>query len=578
MKTKIISIIVFGFLFTTSSFYAQYVIKGKVLGYDGNPMIKADIQQYSNRFASDSIVRKFPVNRDGTFIINLPRPNFLRLRFCGVNHQPYILYNRRGGIYIDQKDTVELNIQLSPYIIKEEIKKVTIETNYNPVSRKFLKSYEAELQKDSTYIAEIETEEKTLKYEVSGLTTDKRTINGTQADDYEVDEGGDYLSVINVTGKNKIKIEFDLKKIRQKVKPPIFEIVKAPDHTKKFKVVNDDYNKRWEKHVKAMEEDRKTRKNRYDASASDNYNWKKDLDELEDKIRNEKDEFLRKAWQISRYAIVLSDSWSKRKDNVSKELAQMSLSEIEPDSPLWSFHVFGILEAIYNSTKKQKDIKDVSIIKINSKDEFQPYMNYSIQAVENHPDSTIREQLLIYIIGWASSWGFDKEFQKYWDQYQKEFSTSRSFERYKKLYLNTAIIQAGKQIPDFNIVSVNSPEIKVSKTSMLGKKYLINFWAAWCGPCRGDLEALRNFKNQFGNTNFSIISVSLCFRKEDIFDFQKTNPMPWFNAHVDIKNDVDNVLKNFEVLTIPKDILVDEKGFIIAVNDLEKIMEILSKK
>lgn len=234
--------------------------------------------------------------------------------------------------------------------------------------------------------------------------------------------------------------------------------------------------------------------------------------------------------------------------------------------------------AIGKANPKAKTIKDSRQINIDSKELLEPYMKYLEKAADKHPDSTIREQLIIFVFTYARYWGFNKEFEKYWKMFLNEYPNSHRRNIYEKQFSTDSNIQIGKQVPDFSFTSINSPNVKVSRTSMLGKKYLINFWAAWCGPCRGDLEVLRNFRNQFGGSSFSIISVSLCFKKEDIFDFQPTNPMPWFNTHVDMKNDIDNVLKNFEVLTIPKDILVDEKGYIIVVNDLEKIMEILTKK
>ena len=578
MKTKILSLVSFLFLLATNQVFSQYVIKGKLLGHDSKPMIKADIQQLTNVFPYDDIVKVFPVNKDGSFFINYPKPGYFRLRFCGLYHKPNNF--KEFGIYLDEKDTLELNVQLQLYSLKEKIETVTFWTKREKGDKYQNKKTEAGINKDSTFTIEVIADSEFVSYCVSGVVNDEMntSINGDKSDLYGLSREGNYYSIVKTKKDSTVKLSFDLKKMLRDSTKQKLELIKAPDHTKKFMIVNDDFNMRYGKYHRAMQEDMKNKSNRYDYTVNDEYNWKKDLDELEQKIKEENDEFLRKAWQVSRYRIVLGDSWAKQKDNVSKELAAMSLSEIEPDSPLWSFHCFGIGNAIRALTKKPNTIKDANVIQLDSKEIFQPYMNYLVKAVEDHPDSTIREQLLIYTMGWARSWGFEKEFEKYWGLYQKEFSNSRSFKIYQKQFSDKNIIQTGKPVPDFNFVSVNSPNVKVSKTSMLGKKYLINFWAAWFGPCRGDLEALRNFKNRFLNSNFSIISVSLCFRKEDISDFQQTNPMPWFNAHVDMKNDVDNVLKNFEVLTIPKDILVDEKGYIIAVNDLEKIMAILSKK
>lgn len=576
MKTKIISLILF--LFATTSFHAQYVIKGKVLGYNGNPMLKADIQQLTNIFPYDEIVKIFPVNKDGSFFINYLKPGYFRLRFCGLYHNPNNF--KEFGVYLDEKDTVELNVQLQPYTLKDKIEEITFWTRRSPNDKYLFKKTEASINNDSTFSIEVAADSDLVSYCVGGVIEDEmnRTLPGDNSNFYGLDRGGDYYSIIKAKKDSTVKLTFDLKKMLRNSTKEKLEFVKAPDHTKKFMVVNDDFNERYGKYQKVWQEDRKNKSNRYDYTVNDKYNWKKDLDELEQKIKEEKDEFLRKAWQVSRYQIVLADSWSKSKDNVSKELAMKTLSEIEPDSPLWSFYPGGMVVAIGKVNPKVKTIKDSRQINIDSKELLEPYMKYLEKAADNHPDSTIREQLIIFVFTYARYWGFNKEFEKYWEMFLKEYPNSNRRNVYEKQFSEDSNIQIGKQVPDFSFTSVNSSNIKVSKQNMLGKKYLINFWAAWCGPCRGDLEALRNFKNQFSGSNFSIISVSLCYKKEDIFNFQPTNPMPWFNAHVDMKNDIDNVLKNFEVLTIPKDILVDEKGYIIAVNDLEKIMELLSKK
>ncbi len=407
MKTKIISLAVFLFFLTPTHPLAQYVIKGKVLGYNSKPMIKADVQQLTNVFPYDEIVKVFPVNNDGSFFINYPKPGYFRLRFCGLYHKPNNF--KEFGIYLDEKDTVELNVQLQLYTLKDKIEEITFWTRRAPNDKYLFKKTEASINNDSTFSIEVIADSDFVSYCVSGVIEDERssTLVGDKSDFYGLDRTGDYYSIIKTKKDSTVKLTFDLKKMLKNSTKEKLEFIKAPEHTKKFMVVNDDFNERYGKYQKVWLEDRKNRSNRYDYTVNDEYNWKKDLDELEQKIKEEKDEFLRKAWQVSRYRVVLSDSWSKPKDNVSKELAMKSLSEIEPDSPLWSFHFFGIADAISTLTKKLKKLKDANYIQLDSKEVFQPYMNYLIKAVETHPDSTIREGLLIQALFLARSWGFE---------------------------------------------------------------------------------------------------------------------------------------------------------------------------
>jgi cytochrome c biogenesis protein CcmG, thiol:disulfide interchange protein DsbE len=42
-----------------------------------------------------------------------------------------------------------------------------------------------------------------------------------------------------------------------------------------------------------------------------------------------------------------------------------------------------------------------------------------------------------------------------------------------------------------------------------GKWILVNFWASWCGPCRGEAPALETFQAQHAADNFMVLGIDL---------------------------------------------------------------------
>lgn len=122
-------------------------------------------------------------------------------------------------------------------------------------------------------------------------------------------------------------------------------------------------------------------------------------------------------------------------------------------------------------------------------------------------------------------------------------------------------LMVGSVAPDF---SQETPDGKILKLSDLRGKYvLIDFWASWCGPCRRENPNVVRMYEQYKEKGFEILGVSLDQSRERWLDAIAADGLKWPQVS-DLKGWANVVAQNYEVSSIPKTILVDPKGVIVA--------------
>lgn len=98
-----------------------------------------------------------------------------------------------------------------------------------------------------------------------------------------------------------------------------------------------------------------------------------------------------------------------------------------------------------------------------------------------------------------------------------------------------------------------------------GQYVLVDFWASWCGPCRGENPNVLKAYDKYKDKNFTVIGVSLDNKSEKWKKAIKDDNMPWTQLS-DLKGWKNEVSTYYGIQGIPSNFLVDPQGKIIAKN------------
>lgn len=125
------------------------------------------------------------------------------------------------------------------------------------------------------------------------------------------------------------------------------------------------------------------------------------------------------------------------------------------------------------------------------------------------------------------------------------------------------VTSVGVMAPDF---TQNDPDGKPVKLSdFRGKYVLVDFWAAWCRPCRGENPNVVAAYNKYSKKNFTVLGVSLDREKDAWLKAIADDKLTW--THVsDLKYWGNEVAKLYGVQSIPANFLLDKKGRIVGKN------------
>lgn len=152
----------------------------------------------------------------------------------------------------------------------------------------------------------------------------------------------------------------------------------------------------------------------------------------------------------------------------------------------------------------------------------------------------------------------------------------------KHLSRNIALVRAteiGAVAPDIALPNPEGDTILLS--SLRGNIVLLNFWAAWCGPCRRENPRFVRIYNRYKDQGFEIYGVSLDRDTNTWLRGIKDDKLT-YTLVSDLKHWQSPVARQYGVTGIPYAILLDREGRIVAkgvrAHELEALLQDMLNK
>lgn len=554
----------------------DHVVRGHVYSANGKPLVLAHAHLMGPA-GDNRPVESVQVAGDGSFTLPLSRlpaqDKLARIQLSGVDH-------RVETLIVALDEAVDVEVKLGTYrhaplggsSALEEKPTIMLFLPGGSRSQHPLERHAS----DGTYTADIAVKDGPYGYEITGLTLEGHTINGTTVEEggYTYDDDGDYESRVNVTG-GKLRVVFDPSKRPPSGLPSAVKFANESSVTAGLtEIFRRVENERTAWQAEAQEQSlTKGGDPKSLASATE-----KKAELLSQSIatieKQTKHALVRQAAAIAYF----QEKPSKDEQPIVEEEKARAQRVIEDASS-------GSLDALFTlfPAALPKIIKAVG--ETSRADAIRRTL------IDTHPSP----QVVAHLLGaklHSKNITIDERREIVQSLRSPRFRGT-SAQRDAELMDPDRLIGPGKPMPSFEVrplpTTAGAPKEKpITPKAFEGKVYLVDLWATWCKPCLAELPSMHELFAKYGGVpdpktkrtkQFAIMSVSLDEKPETVTKFRndKAHPMPWLQAFAGSGDTAEAALKALTgkaSAPIPFYVLVDDKGKIVASSPELRLSEV----
>lgn len=121
----------------------------------------------------------------------------------------------------------------------------------------------------------------------------------------------------------------------------------------------------------------------------------------------------------------------------------------------------------------------------------------------------------------------------------------------------------GAMFTDFNGKNIDGTAAKLSDYVGKGQYVLADFWASWCGPCRGEIPNLKELQKKFGGKKFTVLGINVWDQEAAFKEALKNEGINYPQLYASDNTDATTL---YGIQGIPQIILFGPDGTIIKRN------------
>ncbi len=187
--------------------------------------------------------------------------------------------------------------------------------------------------------------------------------------------------------------------------------------------------------------------------------------------------------------------------------------------------------------------------------------NYELDFIKKNPDALISVLILDKTVTTKAL--SVKELKELFDILTPEIKATETGKRVEKKLKELSVTAIGSPAPEFSGPTPTGDVLALNEVK--GKVILVDFWAAWCKPCRRENPNIVSVYNKYKDKGLNIVGVSLDRKAEDWTQAIAADGLEW-NHISNLQYFQDPIAKMYNINAIPAAFLLDENGVIIAKN------------